>query len=259
MKLTGRSQMISHYNYSEAIDRLIDFGYDGVEISIFDKQFNLRQEFFQEDTIEAIRSAMKRRSECSYCVSAHQDYIYSDEVYEAILKAVPVVAELGIDILIISGTAKRAETDAAAEEEWQRMIERTKAIVLLAESRGIRVAVEFEPNFIVGSTKDLHRLFGDIESDYLGANLDLGHVFLCDEKPMEAIKSLQGKIFNGHIEDMATDVHDHLVPGEGDMDLGAYVNQLKAIGFDGSLGLDLYKYDYEAVSEQSLEFLRKLI
>lgn len=57
---------------------------------------------------------------------------------------------------------------------------------------------------------------------------------------------------------MATGVHDHLIPGHGDMDIKAYIEALKKIGYDGALGVDLYKYTYEEVSEEAIGYLRRL-
>lgn len=259
MKIVGRTQMLSDYGYEECIDRLINLGFEGVEISIFDKNFEVRECFFDEATQNEISKTVKGYDGNSFMYSAHQDYIYNDANYGAIQKAIPVVAKLGGSILIISGTEKKAETIEEAAVEWNQMIERTRRFVSLGEEHNVVIAIEYEPNFIVGTTKDLHRLFKEIDSPYLGANLDLGHVFLCDEKPLEAIKSLKGKIINGHIEDMAEGVHDHLVPGHGDMNLGDYIDALKSVAFDGSLGLDLYKYDYEAVAEESIAYLKLLM
>jgi sugar phosphate isomerase/epimerase len=84
-------------------------------------------------------------------------------------------------------------------------------------------------------------------------------VFLCDPDPMQAIAQLGDKIVHCHVENMRSGVHDHLLPQEGDMDLGAYIRALAKVGFDGGLALDLYKYDYEAIAPESIGYLRGLI
>jgi sugar phosphate isomerase/epimerase len=55
---------------------------------------------------------------------------------------------------------------------------------------------------------------------------------------------------------MKKGIHDHVVPGEGDMDLGSIFKALHSTGFDGSLSLDLYKYEYVEVARKSLKVLR---
>jgi sugar phosphate isomerase/epimerase len=75
---------------------------------------------------------------------------------------------------------------------------------------------------------------------------------------MQSITTLSSKIVHCHIENMRTGVHDHLLPQEGNMDLGAYLSRLDDVGFAGGLALDVYKYDYEAAAPEAIAFLRGL-
>ncbi|MFP3896419.1 MAG: sugar phosphate isomerase/epimerase family protein [Anaerolineales bacterium] len=100
----------------------------------------------------------------------------------------------------------------------------------------------------MGTIKELLQLFDQIPSPNLAANVDLGHAFLCDPQPFQAIRELGDKIVHCHISNMPLGKHDHLIPQEGDMDLDAYLQALAATGFDRVLALDLYKYDYETVA-----------
>ncbi|RPJ39901.1 MAG: sugar phosphate isomerase/epimerase, partial [Chloroflexi bacterium] len=183
------------------------------------------------------------------------DYIYDDEQLALTKTAIRLTPAFGANTLIFSGGFKKPGADA--EAEWQRMVERTRSLVELAESLGVTLAQEFEPGFIVGSTADLLRLFAEIPSPALAANLDLGHVFLCDPDPLSAIAQLGGKIVHGHVENMRAGVHNHLLPQEGDMDLPVYLSALRQAGFDGALALDLYAYDYEAVAPEAIATIRQ--
>jgi sugar phosphate isomerase/epimerase len=87
----------------------------------------------------------------------------------------------------------------------------------------------------------------------------LGHIFLCDPDPLEAIRQTGKKIVHCHVENMGKGVHRHLMLWEGDMDLGAYIGALAAAGYEGGLALDLYKCDYLGVAGRSIELLRGLI
>jgi sugar phosphate isomerase/epimerase len=139
------------------------------------------------------------------------------------------------------------------------MVERTRALVAVAADCGVVLAKEFEPGFIVDSTERLVRLFDEIALPHLAANLDLGHVFLDDPEPLQSIVRLGDKIVQVHVENMATGVHDHLLPQEGDMDLEAYLFALAETGFQGGMALDIYKYDYEAVAPDALAYIRSLL
>jgi len=256
MYYLARTQMLSDYSYPESLQLASRLGFDGAEISFSDKDFNIRSSFFDKEVISAMKNEVTKMKIAS--VSCHSDYVNSDKNLEMIIKSFSVARELGIDIVIINGAVSKAENKKEKKKEWQKMISRTSHLCQEAEKYNIRLAKEFEPNFITSSTEDLLKVFAEVNSPNLFANIDLGHVFLCDPRPMKALEMLEGKIIHGHIENMNKEKHDHLVPYKGDMDLQQYINKLRAIEFDGPLALDLYKYDYEEVSKKSLEYLKNL-
>lgn len=257
MYYLARTQMLSNYTYPESLRIASNLGYDGAEISVLDKNFKIRSDFFNKDVIKEMKSELTKMKSVS--ISCHIDYINSDENFNIIIKAFAVAQELGIDIIIINGALSTSKSKEDKKKEWEKMILKTYQLCLEAEKKGIKLAKEFEPNFIAGNTEQMLRVFKEVNSACLYANIDLGHVFLCDPDPMQALDNLQGKIIHGHIENMKKNIHDHLLPDDGDMDLNLYLNKLNEIGFGGPLALDLYKYDYEKVSKKCLKYLKNLL
>lgn len=102
------------------------------------------------------------------------------------------------------------------------MISQTRELVRLAEQHQVILCEEFEPGFVVGSILVLEKLFAQNPSANLQANLDLGHIFLCNSEPLAAIGSLIGRIMHGHTENMKTGIHRHFVPQKGDMNLKVF-------------------------------------
>ena len=253
MKILGRTQMLSGYPILECLDVMRDLGFDGVEVCVERKDGSWV--VFDDALVAAVRERVTELGLSPYSFSLHQDYIYDDHLLDETKRAIRMTRDIGSDVFVFSGT-KRLTGD---EAEWDRMVARTRELVDIAAECGVVLAEEFEPDFVVGSTSDLLRLFDEIPSPYLAANLDLGHVFLCDPDPMQAIAQLGDKIVHCHVENMRAGVHDHLLLQEGDMDLGAYIGALARVGFDGGLALDLYKYDYEAIAPESIGYLRGLI
>ena len=227
-------------------------GFDGVEICL--ENPDLAPDQLPESLAQTVRKTVADLGLSPYSVSYHKDYIHDDRAYADTRRAIQLTPEFGTKLFVFSGGPV-----LPGLQDWGKMIERTRELVRLAEQTGVILAEEFEPGFIVGSTKDLHQLFAEIPSAHLQANLDLGHVFLCDPDPFEAIDSLQGKIVHGHVENMKTGVHRHLLPQEGDMDLKRFLNALKEIGFEGGLALDLYEQDYEAVAPAAIAYLKKFL
>ena len=253
MHISARTQMLDRYSVLDSLQAIKRLGFDGVEIGFLRKDWSAIP--LSEMPVAEIRERAAALGLGPNVASYHSDYVYDDAVLERILEVIPAVHSLGTDILIVNG-AKKKSGDAA---EWRAMVDRTRTLVHTAEAHDVTLALEFEPGFVVGSTAELLRLFAEIPSPHLAANLDLGHVFLCDPDPLAAIAELGNKIVHCHIEDMPAGKHDHRLPGEGDMDLGAYIRALGDAGFDGGMALDLYAYDYEAVAAGAVVYLRELV
>ncbi len=259
MKILGRTQPLSHYPIHKCLNVIKCLGFDGVEICL--ENSDLNPETLTVDLIQSVVDQVHALSLNPYSVSYHKDYVYDEHCFELTKRAIELTPVLGTDVFVFSGTQKRTDD----QEEWARMVARTRELVELASAYGVILAQEFEPGFIVGSTAELMCLFDALPSPYLAANLDLGHVFLCDPDPLAAIAQVGPKIVHCHVENMRAGIHDHLLPQEGDMDMKAYLQALAETKFVqsgtgcGGLALDLYKYDYEAVAPGAIAYLRTLL
>jgi sugar phosphate isomerase/epimerase len=253
MKILGRTQPLAKYPILRALEILRDVGFDGVELCL--ENDDMAPGILTAEKIRVVREKMAELKLHPVSISYHQDYLYNDDYFELSKEAIRMTPDFGTQLFVFSGPNARSK-DAA---EWDEMVIRTRELAEIAERAGVVLAEEFEPGFVVGSTAALLRLFDEVGSPALAANLDLGHVFLCDPDPEEAIRSVGDKIVHCHIENMATGVHDHLLPQEGDMDIKHYLNLLNAVDYEGPLSLDLYKYEYEAVAPNAIAYLRGLL
>lgn len=251
--LYGRTQPLANYPIGECLRMIVRLGFDGAEICLENE--DIRPELLDDDAVKRLAEAIEAAGLKAFSISYHKDYIYNDDFMAGTRRAIEVARMLGSKVCIFGDATKRSSDT----EEWRRMVRRTRELVAVAEGEGVIIAKEFEPGFVVGCTADLLRLLAEIPSDKLAANLDLGHVFLCDPDPMQAIRQVGAKMVHGHIENMRAGIHEHLLPHEGDMDLRQYLTALKEIGFAGGLALDLYKHDYETVAGPALAYLRGLL
>jgi sugar phosphate isomerase/epimerase len=251
MKILARTQMFSQYSILESLAVIKNLGFEGVEICMERQDWSLHA--LTKLPIAAIRSQLDTLGLATNSFSMHRDYVYDDEFFALMKAAIQLTPQLGTNIFVF------ADAKPKSDDAWERMIVRTRELVAVAEEIDVILAKEFEPDFIVGSTADMLRMFAEIPSPNLVANLDLGHVFICDPDPMAAIRQLGEKIVHVHIENMPAGVHDHLLPHEGDMDLLAYLDALTVVGFEGGMALDLYKYDYEAVAPEAIAYIRDLL
>ncbi len=253
MRFMGRTQPLAKVPIQDCLCVVRELGFDGVEVCL--ENPDLAPATLTPALAQRVRDTVARLGLQPHSVSWHVDYVHDAATFALTRRAIALVPDFGTRLFVFGGPACRTG-DAA---EWRLMVARTRELVTLAEACGVVLAQEFEPGFVVGSTADLLRLFHEIPSPNLAANLDLGHAFLCDPDPLAAIRELGAKIVHGHIENMRRGVHDHLLPHEGDMDLRPYLQTLAGIGFTGGLALDLYKHDYAAVAPAALAYLRQLL
>ena len=253
MRILGRTQMLETNTLAEAIEQIGALGFDGAEICLERRDWSVYP--FDKGEARAAKEAVERAGLTYRSLSFHQDYIYNDDKLAETKRIIPLTRDVGADVFVFSG-CKKVSRDKA---EWNRAVARTRELVRVAEDSDVTLALEFEPDFVIGSTAELLRLFDEVDASCLCANLDLGHVFLVDDDPLGSILTLGTKIAHCHIENMGTGVHRHRLPWDGDMDLQAYIDALKQSGFAGGMALDMYDCDYAAVAGDSISYLRKLI
>jgi len=252
MKIWGRTQPLTPYSIEDCLRTLKRVGFEGVELTFENEDIHPRK--LTDEVVATVRGLIDELGLTPFSVSYHKNFIYNDDDLEDTITSIRAARRFGTDIFVYAGAPAQEGDDQA----WGRMVERTRQLVQVAEEEGIILAEEFEPGFVVGSTEQLLRLFDEVPSPNLCANLDLGHMFLCDPDPIAAIHAVGDKVVHVHIENMPEGRHDHQLPQEGDMDLMPYVKALDEIGFCGGMALDLYAHDYEAVSPGAIAFIDSL-
>lgn len=152
-------------------------------------------------------------------------------------------------------------------EAWGWLVSGLKECLDYAGQRGIKIGLEPEPFHLIERIEDLTRLLKEIDSEWLGVNLDIGHS-LCIEGSIEsvcgAIKELKTRIIHLHIEDIKDKKHYHLIPGAGDIGEKGFkmvANSLKEIDYTGFLTVELYTYQSfpDSAAKQAIQYLKKAI
>lgn len=146
----------------------------------------------------------------------------------------------------ISITSGRLLPTVPPERACTLLRENLARVLDAAHRTGVRVGIECEPGLFIERAVELRQLIDDIGSPLLGANLDVGHCFVIGESIPAAIRTLAGRIWNVHVEDIrrfgpaGLPKHYHLPPGQGDMELRSVGEALCAVGYDGFATVELY-------------------
>ncbi|MBI5366451.1 MAG: sugar phosphate isomerase/epimerase [Planctomycetes bacterium] len=155
-----------------------------------------------------------------------------------VVQALECAGELGAAAASITSGPLPAGADAGVARRL--FLDALPPILERARALGLRVGIEYEPDFVVGTAETLAQVLAAAAAPELGANLDLGHAQVVGDAPEAAIRRFAGRTWNMHVEDIRGRVHHHLVPGDGDLDFAAVRRALAETGYGGFLTLELY-------------------
>ena len=109
-----------------------------------------------------------------------------------------------------------------------------------AADLGLQIALELEPFqlSLLNDVDSMVRFIDDVNHPAVRANIDVSHLQLANVKP-EELRRLKGKAIHVHISDCDGKVHGDLPPGRGVVDFGPYLREIKALGIDGAMSIEL--------------------
>jgi sugar phosphate isomerase/epimerase len=163
---------------------------------------------------------------------------------DLLCRAVDVAAELGAPVVSLWSGAAAEDAEGA----WDLLLDGVDRVLRHAERAGITLAFEPEPGMLVERLADYERLERELgHPDPLAITLDVGHcVCIEDESPEDCIRRAGARLAHVHIEDMVRGVHEHLMFGEGGLDLPAALAALEEIGYEGLVAVELSRHSHRA-------------
>lgn len=274
MQLAFSTNAFTRSTLSEAITSIAAAGYAGVEILADKPHYN--PERFDAGEAAALRAELERLRLAVSNVNANCTFGYwkdapPEPFFEPSL--ISPDARLRADrIRMIQNTLQFAKAIGAEnisittgrmlptmppEAAMKQLRESLSPVLETAEKLKIRVGIECEPGLFVEYSSELRELIDRLGSRMLGANLDIGHSVVLGEDVAAAIKLLDSRIWNCHIEDLPGRKHYHLIPGTGTMDWQALRTWLAGIKYDRFLTVELYTYPDrpKEAAQESLAYL----
>lgn len=172
-------------------------------------------------------------------------------------EAIHLAAALRADA--VSFWSGQAPAEESAPVLWDRLTEGCRWLAEHAEREGVRLAFEPEPGMFIDTMPRFAQLFERVQHPCFGLTLDLGHLQCQQEMPATPhLERWQKVLWNIHLEDMRTKVHDHLMFGEGDIDFSEVFYGLHKIAYPLGVHVELSRHSHHAVetARRALAFLR---
>jgi fructoselysine 3-epimerase len=278
MKLSFSTNAFVRFSVFEAVERIAAAGYEGVEL-LADSPHLFAPTVAAAD-IRRLKSLLRQTGLCVCNVNANTAVGYYgrpfwEPLFEPSLanpqpserqwrieytkKCIEMAAELESPNVSITSGRMVPGTDPA--ESMALLKDSLGELLPFAESRGVRLGIEYEPGLLIECCEELRGLLLEMQSPWLGANLDIGHSHVLGEDPQRVISSLGTSIFHIHIEDIRARTHYHLVPGTGDIDFKGLFELFARHGVDGFVTVELYTYPHapDEAAARSLRYLRTLL
>jgi protein FrlC len=269
MKFSQSSFVYFNYPLQEAIRRLHEAGYQGIEvwggrphayrhdlddemddiIALLDRLEmgvpNFVPAQFRYPSILCSSNEAVRRDSVGYIQDAIDNALRLGAPY---LSLCPGMTLFGQDL---------DEGWAHLRQSFTELLDYTegKDLVLLIEP-----AHEAESTLIL-TVADGLRMIDEIGSERLGILLDTGHANVNGEDLAAAVRSLKDVPLHIHIDDNYGDSDAHLIPGEGDIDFGPFVEALKEIDYQGFVSGELgfgYTLDPDTAVVETYDVLNDL-
>lgn len=114
---------------------------------------------------------------------------------------------------------------------------------------GLTPAVEPEPGMAIATVADFLAVRERLDSGVADPKLclDVGHLYVTGEGSPEAvIPSVADLLVQVHLEDIRHGVHEHLLPGEGDVNFPAVLSTLRSSSYDGPVCFELSRSSHLA-------------
>ena len=182
--------------------------------------------------------------------------VWGSDPWEKLERSAEAAQRLGADVVVVHPPFR-----------WQRDYASgfVDGVRLLTESTGITFSVEnmYPWRTPAGELKAYMPGWDPSLLDYADLTLDLSHASTAGQQSLDLVHAWGDRLRHLHLTDGSGSVKDeHLVPGHGDQQAGAVLEQLAAQGFDGHVVLEINsrksttRASREADLAESLAFAR---
>lgn len=159
------------------------------------------------------------------------------------------------NVLLVLGEYIWEQQVIPPADQWKTAVSNLRSLGEYAKDLGLQIALELEPFrlSLLNNVDSMVRFIDDVNHPAIRANIDISHMQL-SRTPPEALHRLKGRAIHVHISDCDGKVHGDLPPGRGVVNFGPYLRELKALGIDGSMSVEL---EYSPQPDKIVEWVRE--
>ncbi len=253
LKIGYRTVSFSDRAIEDALEIISEAGYNAVELCL--ENPDLHPESLTPERARELRELCRSKGLEVAAVSYHGVDDQLEVRRQRTYQAIKLLPEFGADVFVV---ASRREEPARLPAQWEEAIDLYRELATLCAEQNCRLAVEPQPGLVIRSAEDLVKMLRHCDHPNLAANLDVAHASCTADDLSWAIYQLGQRLVHVHVADVVDREHQHLLPGEGDVDFDEVHDILDSIHYEGPLVIDLPRPDGDAaeVCRQALTAFR---
>lgn len=231
-------------------------GFDTVDIFTDPLDIGIKERRLIKDTCDAL--ALPIKSICCVAVGLI-DFNPSVQRFsiERCRKYLDLCYEYGADnLLLVLGEYIWQREVIPPGEQWRTAVENVRSLGKYAKNLGLQIVLELEPFklSLINTVDTMLRFIDDVGMpDTVRANCDISHLYLMGIGP-EQIGRLKGVVGHVHLSDCNGKVHGDLPPGRGLVPIIRYLEQLRDIGYDRVVSIEL---EYFPEPDRIIEWVKE--
>jgi inosose dehydratase len=256
------------------VDTFVPFlarlGYEGIELTVI-PGYTIELSLLDAAERQRIARMLKDYHLELPAIASHTSMVERDPDTAARHWArLTAAVDLAVD-WALDGTPPAVDTTVGGTpEQWDELkpllIERMGALVRYGEQRGVVIAAEPHVGSMLDTPARVLDLLDAIQSPYLKLNFDISHFNVMSIPILESVAALARHTIHTHVKDERGVIpnYEFLIPGEGEFDYVAYLEAMRAQGYDGYITAEISimvqrrpGYDPLAAAEQTYRTLSR--
>lgn len=136
---------------------------------------------------------------------------------------------------------------APGDDSFERVLVSVRDACARIRAEGAVPSLEPEPGMAVATVAGWRQVQQALGTEAPRLTLDLGHLYVeWEGEPATVVAEVAGELAQVHLEDMRRGVHEHLLPGTGDVDFPAVLTALQKAAYRGPVCFELSRASHQA-------------
>jgi sugar phosphate isomerase/epimerase len=223
MKFGCSTLLFGGFDRLTALRSIKEAGYEAVELGGIP---GLGRHFRTGESPEVYRQIQDELAQTGLAVESVGVGALEEARWEALI---PAVAAVGAPCITVNSGGLPNDQGA-----WARMVQHLQAALPRCEAAGVSLALKPHVRSTVASVDSARRLMEELDSPWVGLNLDNTHFARSGDDPVTAVEALRPWVLAARIRDYRSDdlsigLLEHQIPGKGQADVQGYYEALTQV------------------------------